>query len=98
MKGAAAINYVMKPSTTGSLILEATATELIQYSPINILNGAAQMEAKYVHFISDSKPDVHATLEYVLSGIRNTAFIRVSSLKNRWVFAEGFRLTIHLNK
>ena len=48
MKGASAINYVMKPSTSGALILEAIATELIQYSPINILNGAAQMEAKYV--------------------------------------------------
>lgn len=48
MKGASAINYIMKPSASGSLIMEATATELIQYSPINILNGAAQMEAKYV--------------------------------------------------
>uniref|UniRef100_UPI0037E7E08B vitellogenin-2-like n=1 Tax=Semicossyphus pulcher TaxID=241346 RepID=UPI0037E7E08B len=46
MKGAAAFNYVMKPADTGALILEATATELIQFSPFNILNGAAQMEAK----------------------------------------------------
>lgn len=66
MKGAAAINYVMKPSTTGSLLLEATATELIQYSPINILNGAAQMEAKYVHFISDSPAGVHIPLQYII--------------------------------
>ncbi|KAF6714692.1 Vitellogenin-2 [Oryzias melastigma] len=59
MKGAAAINYVMKPSTTGSLILEATATELIQYSPINILNGAAQMEAKQtLTFLSIKKVPV----------------------------------------
>ncbi|CAJ1060691.1 vitellogenin 2 [Xyrichtys novacula] len=48
MKGTAAFNYVMKPETTGALILEATATELIQFSPFNILNGAAQMEAKQV--------------------------------------------------
>ena len=48
LKGAAAFNYIMKPEATGSLILEATATELIQFSPFNILNGAAQMEAKYV--------------------------------------------------
>ena len=48
LKGAAAFNYVMKPAATGALILEATATELIQFSPFNILNGAAQMEAKYV--------------------------------------------------
>lgn len=48
LKGAAAFNYVMKPASTGALILEATVTELIQFSPFNIMNGAAQMEAKYV--------------------------------------------------
>ena len=48
LKGGAAFNYVMKPGATGALILEATGTELIQFSPFNILNGAAQMEAKYV--------------------------------------------------
>ncbi|XP_018528704.1 vitellogenin-2 [Lates calcarifer] len=48
LKGAAAFNYVMKPASTGALILEATATELIQFSPFNILNGAAQMEAKQI--------------------------------------------------
>lgn len=49
LKGGAAFSYVMKPAAAGALILEATATELIQFSPFNILNGAAQMEAKYVH-------------------------------------------------
>lgn len=48
LKGTVAFNYVMKPAAAGTLILEATATELIQFSPLNILNGAAQMEAKYV--------------------------------------------------
>ncbi|KAJ3599338.1 hypothetical protein NHX12_033301 [Muraenolepis orangiensis] len=48
MKGAVAFNYIMKPAATGSLILEATATELIQFSPFNIMNGAAQMEAKQI--------------------------------------------------
>lgn len=48
LKGAVAFNYIMKPAATGALLLEATATELIQFSPFNILNGAAQMEAKYV--------------------------------------------------
>ncbi|XP_059196629.1 vitellogenin-2-like [Centropristis striata] len=48
LKGASAFNYVMKPAATGALILEATATELIQFSPFNILNGAAQMEAKQI--------------------------------------------------
>lgn len=46
LKGAAAFNYVIKPAPTGALILEATATELIQFSPFNILNGAAQVEAR----------------------------------------------------
>ncbi|XP_051231932.1 vitellogenin-2 [Dicentrarchus labrax] len=48
LKGAAAFNYIMKPTATGALLLEATATELIQFSPFNILNGAAQMEAKQI--------------------------------------------------
>ncbi|XP_029905195.1 vitellogenin-2-like [Myripristis murdjan] len=48
LKGAAAYNYVLKPAATGAVILEATVTELIQFSPFNILNGAAQMEAKQV--------------------------------------------------
>ncbi|XP_062252051.1 vitellogenin-2-like [Platichthys flesus] len=48
LKGAAAFNYVLKPAPTGALILEATATELIQFSPFSISNGAAQMEAKQI--------------------------------------------------
>ncbi|KAG8003720.1 Vitellogenin-2, partial [Nibea albiflora] len=48
LKGAVAFNYIMKPAATGALLLEATATELIQFSPFNILNGAAQMEAKQI--------------------------------------------------
>lgn len=48
LKGTAAFNYILKPAAASVLILEATATELIQFSPFNILNGAAQMEAKYV--------------------------------------------------
>ncbi len=51
LKGTAAFNYVMKPAAAGSLLLEASATELIQFSPFNILNGAAQMEAKYVVWV-----------------------------------------------
>ncbi|CAL8393716.1 unnamed protein product [Boreogadus saida] len=46
LKGAVAVNYILKPAATGALLLEATATELLQFSPFNILNGAAQMEAK----------------------------------------------------
>ncbi|XP_056132380.1 vitellogenin-2-like [Lampris incognitus] len=48
LTGTSAYNYILKPTTTGALILEATATELIQFSPLNIMNGAAQMEAKQV--------------------------------------------------
>ncbi|XP_072245542.1 vitellogenin-2-like [Leuresthes tenuis] len=55
MRRAVAINYVMKPSTSGALILEAMATELIQYSPFNILNGAAQMEAVQILTFLDIK-------------------------------------------
>ena len=47
LKGASVYSYVIKPAAAGGLILEAIATELIQFSPFNILNGAAQMEAKY---------------------------------------------------
>ncbi|XP_068176457.1 vitellogenin-2-like [Antennarius striatus] len=46
LKGASAIKYTMKPAATGALILEASSSELIQFSPFNIINGAAQMEAK----------------------------------------------------
>lgn len=56
MKGAAAFNYVMKPEATGAMILEASSREIIQFSPFNILKGAAQMEAKYV--MSDAQHKV----------------------------------------
>uniref|UniRef100_A0A3Q3GPF5 Vitellogenin-like n=1 Tax=Labrus bergylta TaxID=56723 RepID=A0A3Q3GPF5_9LABR len=46
LKGTAAFSYVIKSLATHNQILEATAIELIQFSPLNILNGAAQMEAK----------------------------------------------------
>ena len=54
LKGGAAFTYIMKPMPTGALIQEATSTEIIQFSPFNILSGAAQMEAKYVVDISFS--------------------------------------------
>uniref|UniRef100_A0A8D3DU92 Vitellogenin domain-containing protein n=1 Tax=Scophthalmus maximus TaxID=52904 RepID=A0A8D3DU92_SCOMX len=70
MKGAAAFNYIMKPTATGALILEATATELIQFSLFNILNGAAQMEAKQIlTFLEIEKaPVVPITAEYLYRG------------------------------
>ncbi|XP_037553993.1 vitellogenin 2 isoform X3 [Nematolebias whitei] len=46
LKGASAVSYILKPSASGSLILEATSSELIQFSPFNIVNGAAQTETK----------------------------------------------------
>ena len=55
LKGAVAVNYILKPAATGALLLEAASTELIQFSPFNILNGAAQMEAKYVSMIFKTK-------------------------------------------
>ena len=48
LRGASAYNYVLKPVPTGLLILQATVNELIQFSPFNELNGAAQMNTKYV--------------------------------------------------
>ncbi|XP_071386636.1 vitellogenin-2-like isoform X2 [Centroberyx affinis] len=70
LKGAAAYNYVMKPAATGALILEATATELIQFSPFNIMNGAAQMEAKQIlTFLEIEKTPVEPIrAEYIIRG------------------------------
>uniref|UniRef100_A0A7N6AEE7 Phosvitin n=1 Tax=Anabas testudineus TaxID=64144 RepID=A0A7N6AEE7_ANATE len=70
MKGAAAFNYVMKPAAAGAMLLEASATEMIQFSPFNILNGAAQMEAKqYLTFIEMEKAAVEPIrAEYVHRG------------------------------
>jgi hypothetical protein len=48
LMGAATYKYHMKPADNGALILEATVTELHQFTPFNEMSGAAQMEAKYV--------------------------------------------------
>lgn len=37
----------MKLTDQGSQIKNATTAEIIQFSPFNILDGAAQMEARY---------------------------------------------------
>ncbi|KAG7282875.1 hypothetical protein CRUP_020713 [Coryphaenoides rupestris] len=70
MKGAVAFNYIMKPAATGALILEATATELIQFSPFNIMNGAAQMEAKQIlSYVGISKtPVAPISASYIARG------------------------------
>ncbi|XP_034035813.1 vitellogenin-2-like [Thalassophryne amazonica] len=70
MKGGAAYNYIMKPADTGSLILEATSTEVTQFSPFNILNGATQMEAKQnLSFVEIQKTPVQPiNAEYVKRG------------------------------
>ncbi|XP_014024135.1 vitellogenin [Salmo salar] len=46
LMGAAAYNYIMKPAASGALIMKATVTELHQFTPLNEMTGAAQMEAK----------------------------------------------------
>ncbi|XP_034085808.1 vitellogenin-1-like [Gymnodraco acuticeps] len=46
LRGATAYNYVLKPVANGTLILEATVNEVIQFSPFTEMNGAAQMETK----------------------------------------------------
>ncbi|KAJ8408505.1 hypothetical protein AAFF_G00259190 [Aldrovandia affinis] len=48
LRGAAAYNYVMKPTATGALITEATVQEVHQFTPFNEMTGAAQMEARQV--------------------------------------------------
>ncbi|KAM9831430.1 vitellogenin 2 [Neosynchiropus ocellatus] len=69
MKGTAAYNYIMKPTATGSLILEATSTELIQFSPFNIMNGAAQMEAKQtLKFLDTGKIPLPVGADYIPRG------------------------------
>ena len=44
LRGVAAYNYILKPAATGALILEASVSELIQFSPFVERSGAAQME------------------------------------------------------
>ncbi|KAM6938693.1 vitellogenin-2-like [Lycodopsis pacificus] len=48
LKGASAVHYTIKETDTGAMLLEANGTEIIQFSPISIMNGAAQMESKQV--------------------------------------------------
>ncbi|KAJ8376406.1 hypothetical protein SKAU_G00069860 [Synaphobranchus kaupii] len=48
LRGAAAYNYIMKPTAAGALIAEATVQELHQFTPFNEMTGAAQMEARQV--------------------------------------------------
>uniref|UniRef100_A0A8D0ADU3 Vitellogenin-2-like n=1 Tax=Sander lucioperca TaxID=283035 RepID=A0A8D0ADU3_SANLU len=72
LNGAAAFSYIMKPAATGALILEATATELIQFSPFNIMNGAAQMEAKqiltFIEIATAAVGHIRADVPYVPRG------------------------------
>ncbi|KAL1006283.1 hypothetical protein UPYG_G00070230 [Umbra pygmaea] len=46
LRGAASYNYIMKPTSSGALIMEASVAELHQFAPFNEMTGAAQMEAK----------------------------------------------------
>ncbi|XP_038855683.1 vitellogenin isoform X2 [Salvelinus namaycush] len=57
LMGAATYNYVMKPAASGALILEATVTELHQFTPFNEMSGAAQMEAKQMLTFVEIKKD-----------------------------------------
>lgn len=60
--GAATYNYLMKPADNGALILEATVTELHQFTPFNEMSGAAQMEAKYVDWFVVQKENIFILL------------------------------------
>lgn len=52
-------SYEMKLTDQGSQIKNATAEEIIQFSPFNILNGAAQMEARYAYSNNVLEPSQH---------------------------------------
>lgn len=60
--GAAAYNYIMKPAASGALIMKATVTELHQFTPLNEMTGAAQMEAKYVDWLVVQKENIFILL------------------------------------
>lgn len=53
LRGTTAYNYILKPVANGIMILEAAVNELIQFSPFTEMNGAAQMETKYVNIYSE---------------------------------------------
>ncbi|XP_034035049.1 vitellogenin-1-like [Thalassophryne amazonica] len=46
LEGVTTYDYVLKPDTAATLILNARVTELIPFSPFPDINGAAQMETK----------------------------------------------------
>lgn len=51
------MNYIFKPVANSVLILEATANELIQFSPFNEMNGVVQMQTMYVSRYRDYNTD-----------------------------------------
>ncbi|KAK5907203.1 hypothetical protein CesoFtcFv8_005080 [Champsocephalus esox] len=70
LRGATAYNYVLKPVANGSLILEATVNEVIQFSPFTEMNGAAQMETKQslVFLEIQRAPIVPTAVQYLHRG------------------------------
>uniref|UniRef100_A0A673LFQ9 Vitellogenin-like n=1 Tax=Sinocyclocheilus rhinocerous TaxID=307959 RepID=A0A673LFQ9_9TELE len=66
----ATYNYIMKPSSTGALITEATVEEVHQFSPFNEIHGAAMMEAKQtLAFVEIEKtPVVPNKADYMARG------------------------------
>uniref|UniRef100_A0A672PPV0 Vitellogenin-like n=1 Tax=Sinocyclocheilus grahami TaxID=75366 RepID=A0A672PPV0_SINGR len=66
----ATYNYIMKPSSTGALITEATVEEVHQFSPFNEIHGAAMMEAKQIlAFVEIEKtPVVPNKADYMARG------------------------------
>uniref|UniRef100_A0A3Q1GRI3 Vitellogenin-2-like n=1 Tax=Acanthochromis polyacanthus TaxID=80966 RepID=A0A3Q1GRI3_9TELE len=70
LKTAAVSSYVLKPTPSGSLIMNVTVEELVQFSPSNILRGAAQMESKQILIFLDDKnvPMQNPPVEYLHRG------------------------------
>ncbi|KAI4828970.1 hypothetical protein KUCAC02_023037 [Chaenocephalus aceratus] len=70
LRGATAYNYILKHVANGTLILEATVNEVIQFSPFTEMNGAAQMETKQsLVFLEVQKaPIVPTAVQYLHRG------------------------------
>ncbi|KPP59788.1 vitellogenin 1-like, partial [Scleropages formosus] len=57
LRGAATYSYVMKPTQSGALIMEAAVQELHQFTPFHELTGAAQMKARQLMTFVEAQND-----------------------------------------
>uniref|UniRef100_A0A674F5X0 Vitellogenin n=1 Tax=Salmo trutta TaxID=8032 RepID=A0A674F5X0_SALTR len=104
LMGAAAYNYIMKPADSGALIMKATVTELHQFTPLNEMTGAAQMEAKQMLTFVEIKnaPITLSDANYVRRGSIRYEFateilqIPIQLLKISNAHAQAVKILNHL--